>query len=84
MVVRLDILGAGQLASQLAWVVDQDGEMLRADINLIPLVLQGNQRGMIAADTAVKAGLFSFGHSFSPFWDKIERDYPTTTRQGTP
>jgi hypothetical protein len=67
MTVTLEFFRAGQFSRQVLRVVDQEGEMLGANIIRLVLVLQGNQRGIIAVDAAVQAGGFLFRHGVDPF-----------------
>jgi hypothetical protein len=60
---RLDLLGIPQLAGQFRRGVDQHGETLGADIDLLLQVLQGHQGNLFFGLATIQTG---FRHLFSP------------------
>jgi hypothetical protein len=60
--VAFQVLDAGQLAYQLLGLVDQDGEVLRADPVLLVLKLDGQQGYFLLAALAYQAAVLVIDH----------------------
>lgn len=54
---RAQVLGSGESADKLTRIMDQHGEMLRADPDLLPAILQRNQRSCLRITLTGKASL---------------------------
>jgi hypothetical protein len=65
MFVRLKFLDSRQFTGQLGGVVDQNGEMLRADKEMTVLVFQADQGNILAGTFTDQASMFFVGHDTS-------------------
>ena len=53
---RAEVLQAGQLVRQLGWLVDQDGQVLRANPEGVTSILDLDQRHPVLIELADNAG----------------------------
>jgi hypothetical protein len=65
MFVRLKFLDSRQFTGQLCGVVDQNGEMLRADKEMAVLVFQADQGNILAGTFTDQASMVVVGHDTS-------------------
>jgi hypothetical protein len=63
--MALQLFGAGQLADEQLGIVNEDGQVGGADVNLFTLVLEGDEGGILAVNATVQTGKGFFAHEES-------------------